>query len=336
MPSPPPSQDALAKHLLQTLPPSSYAFAYGSGIIPQTNVNPNTRMLDLVVVIENPLSWHSHNLSLNPNHYSIPMQLLGPTIIATLQQHPFAARVYYNTILPPTTRHPFKYGVITRQDLIRDLCTWDSLYLSGRMHKPIRHLSPPPPSLTDALHHNRLAATAAALLSLPSHFLEQDLYTAIASLSYTGDIRNRIPIEVGTKVRDIVRANTDRFRSLYLPLTRDIGVTHMTKDGKWTREIEVRGQMRLLTRLPTGIREAVTRRLGVTGGLEAVARCESAAVGRAVVATVATVVARSSIRQGMVGLATAGVGNSARYVAAKVGKSLRARFRRLGVMQQFM
>lgn len=33
-----------------------------------------------------------------------------------------------------------KYGVVSTQTLCEDLTTWKTLYLSGRMHKPVRSL----------------------------------------------------------------------------------------------------------------------------------------------------------------------------------------------------
>lgn len=34
-----------------------------------------------------------------------------------------------------------KYGVVSTQTLCEDLQTWKTLYLSGRMHKPVRSLN---------------------------------------------------------------------------------------------------------------------------------------------------------------------------------------------------
>lgn len=317
-----------ASEVLSTLPPSRFAFAYGSAIFPQAGVSDRSqRMIDLIVAVDDAEAWHSLNMSSNRSHYSSPMSLLGPRAVASTQLSSFGARVYYNTILSP---RPFKYGVVSTSDLTRDLLQWESLYISGRMQKPIRVLSDtdPPVGLAAAIDANLSSAAAAALLSLPERFREDDLYTAVASLSYRGDIRMQLAVEVGSKVSDIVRANLHRFRALYKPVACGSGHAHARSDGIWSREVEAGGQARLLRRLPRHIRDSMRRRLGireVDGGVDALARLDNALVGKAVVGAVAAVVARSSIRQSLKGLATAGLGTSARYIASKLGKSVRAR-----------
>ena len=311
--------------VLATLPPPRFAFAYGSAIFPQAHVHDHAhRMIDLVLAVDDPLQWHTINLSRNRAHYSAPLAVLGPRAVVSLQRSAFAPPVYYNTILSP---RPFKYGVVAVSDLARDLRHWDSLYLSGRMHKPIRTLSPaPPPGLADAMRANLSAASAAALLSLPPRFREDDLYTAVAALSYRGDVRMRLAVEVRSKVADIVHANRRRFRTLYHPLAVAQGLAHTTQDGLWTRDVAPAAQARLLRRLPLHIRETVRRTVGTheDAGVDALARIDRARVGSAVVGAVAAVVARSSIRQSLKGLATAGLGTSARYVASKLRKSVSA------------
>lgn len=321
-----------ATDLISTLPPSLFSFAYGSGAVPQAGVRSSSRMLDLIIVVDDAQTWHETNMSINPQHYSVPMRLLGPRAAAITQRSSFGARVYYNTILPsyitPTSR-PFKYGVVTRRDLEKDLLTWESLYISGRMHKPIAALGSPPSSLADAINQNRSAAAAAALLSLPEQFKEHDLYAAVAGLSYTGDPRVSLKVEVRSKVRDIVMANIHEFRELYASTSPVKQIAWKDRDGIWSRGLEYDTQTTLLKSLPKNIRRKVGTALGFPEKdaiTDAVAKVDAAVVGKAVVGVVATVVARASIRQSLKGIATAGIGTSARYVAAKLKKSVRNRF----------
>ena len=47
---------------------------------------------------------------------------------------------------------------------------------------------------------------------------EVQLYEAICSLSYKGDIRNEVNLENKNKVSNIVSHNLEYFRKLYVPL----------------------------------------------------------------------------------------------------------------------
>lgn len=50
--------------------------------------------------------------------------------------------MYYNTLVPLQSpalgARMIKYGVVSVQTLCADLRDWRTLYLSGRMHKPVR------------------------------------------------------------------------------------------------------------------------------------------------------------------------------------------------------
>lgn len=64
-----------------------------------------------------------------------------------------------------------KYGVITEDDLVADLQTWDTLYMAGRLHKPVTTAR-----TTDRVEEARDAnlehAVRVALLLLPGTFSE--------------------------------------------------------------------------------------------------------------------------------------------------------------------
>ena len=71
-----------------------------------------------------------------------------------------------------------------------DLLHWTSLYLAGRLHKPVLPLvAPPPPVLAAAQAANLAAALRTALLLLPPRFSGGELLHAICGLSYSGDVR---------------------------------------------------------------------------------------------------------------------------------------------------
>lgn len=85
-----------------------------------------------------------------------------------------------------------KYGIIDIDTLCADLLDWDTLYVSGRMHKPVAMLVADP-RVRVAQQVNLTSALRVALLLLPETFSEVELYTRIASLSYTGDFRMSVP-----------------------------------------------------------------------------------------------------------------------------------------------
>ena len=107
-----------------------------------------------------------------------------------------------------------KYGVTTVDNLCSDLLNWKSLYLSGRMHKPIRIIKDDARvRLTQQV--NLTSAVRTALLTLPDEFSERELFERIAGFSYGGDVRMLLPAENRGKVGNIVRKQGPQFKELY-------------------------------------------------------------------------------------------------------------------------
>lgn len=273
-------------------------------------------MIDLMVAVENATQWHEQNIQSNPHHYT-QVQKLGASAISQVQRA--GGGVYFNTILEGFGGRGFKYGVVSMDDLLRDLTEWNCIYVSGRLHKPVRHLVQAPQKVVHALQTNLESAAAAALLSLPERFTEEQLYAAIAHLSYTRDIRTLVRAEAPTKVSDIVKANVDGFRSLYAPC-ESVRELIRTRGGVWRRGIDTSAQARLFARVPETVRWRVARLLRVDD--HDVPQVDTRRVAAATVASVGCIVAKSSLRQAVKGLLTAGFGTSLRYVGAKIKKGL--------------
>jgi translocator assembly and maintenance protein 41 len=107
-----------------------------------------------------------------------------------------------------------KYGVTTVDNLCSDLLNWRSLYLAGRMHKPLRIIKDDARvRLTQQV--NLTSAVRAALLTLPQEFSETHLFERIAGISYMGDPRMMLPAENRGKVGNIVRNQAPQFKELY-------------------------------------------------------------------------------------------------------------------------
>ena len=210
--------------------------------LPRGNTKPP--MLDMIFAVENSKAWHASNLALNRSHYSFPWQFLGAGMIEAVQSKS-GAGIWYNTLVPiPGANNgaTMKYGVMSVDHLLDDLLNWKYLYAAGRLHKPVR-ISPPVTGATcgnnptrrgdlpkvkfaegerrdkilAASRENLRHALRAALLMLPSEFSAEDLYTAIAALSYNGDWR-MVFGENPHKVSNIVSAQISLFHSLYGPI----------------------------------------------------------------------------------------------------------------------
>ena len=178
-------------------------FAYGSGVFQQDNHRDlSQNMTDFIIGVEDSQSWHRENLRLHPGHYSGLARLGGPGRVAACQDQ-YGARLYFNTLVPWADKGKIKYGVIQRQHLEDDLLTWRTLYVAGRLHKPVKVLESDP-SLQAALNANLCAAVTASLLLLPQRFTEEELFLNLAAISYTGDFRMVVG-EDKNKVANIVR-----------------------------------------------------------------------------------------------------------------------------------
>jgi translocator assembly and maintenance protein 41 len=163
------------KHLrpvIDSLPgPIDWAVAYGSGVRHQANsdpsgVNPTTTFLpsriaeqqkppmtDFLLSTPSLPEFHSANLRRNPSHYPLTARLLGGRRIAWLTER-WGAGLWYVTMVNirglvsvfiselsggglGLIREEVKYGVISTEKLKKDLQGWDTLYVAGRLHKPV-------------------------------------------------------------------------------------------------------------------------------------------------------------------------------------------------------
>lgn len=123
---------ALGQRLVQ--PNVSCLFAYGSAVFPQVGSDMAKNMADFVVVTDNSLAWHSENLTNNRQDYSV-LKHLGAKRISSFQEN-FNAFVFCNTMVKQGNQL-LKYSVIQTKQLENDLLDWETLYISGRLHKPV-------------------------------------------------------------------------------------------------------------------------------------------------------------------------------------------------------
>ena len=218
-----------------------YCFAYGSGVFPQsaaTAVKPssatsihsnpppavvkaqggNPKMIDFIFGVTHTQHFHSLNLKKHRDHYSA-FGSLGSGAVARAQDN-WGAGVYYNTYVN-CRGLLIKYGVVNIDTLCKDLSEWQTLYIAGRLQKPVKIIRDHP-KVRLANQVNLISALRTALLLLPPTFTEQELYGTIASISYLGDPRMSLPAEDHSKVANIVGNNLPNFRRLYAPLVESL------------------------------------------------------------------------------------------------------------------
>lgn len=231
-------KEALRQILWKFRAPIRYAFAYGSGVFAQTatagsdsdpghpsppsairNVQQGKgKMIDFIFGVSHTQHWHSLNLQEHRDHYSA-LGSLGSYAVSEVQDK-WGAGVYFNPFVT-VNGTLIKYGVVNIDTLCRDLSQWDTMYLAGRLHKPVKILRDHP-RVRVANQVNLLSALRVALLLLPEEFTEHQLYATIAGLSYMGDPRMTVSAEDPNKVKNIVTGQMDYFRRLYAPLIENL------------------------------------------------------------------------------------------------------------------
>nr|XP_028574737.1 phosphatidate cytidylyltransferase, mitochondrial isoform X4 [Podarcis muralis] len=152
-----------------------------------------------------------------------------------------------------------KYGVISTDVLIEDLLHWKTLYVAGRLQKPVKILTQNENvKLQAALTSNLKSAVTAAFLMLPESFSEEDLYMQIAGLSYCGDFRMIIG-EDKSKVMNIVKPNMLHFQKLYSNILEDCPqVVYKHQQGKLEIDKSPEGQFAQLMALPRTLQQQIT------------------------------------------------------------------------------
>ncbi|KAF2757778.1 mitochondrial matrix Mmp37 [Pseudovirgaria hyperparasitica] len=277
------------RQILRNFPQITHAFAYGSGVFPQSEGNasrvdlsphPNPpeailkwqkgggKVIDFILATKFSQHFHSLNLNKHRDHYSF-LGSLGSGAVSYVQDK-FGAGAYYNPYIT-INGTLIKYGVVQMDTLYRDLTEWDTLYLAGRLQKPVKILTEDP-NIRLANQRNLMAAVRCALLMLPETFTEHDLYTTIASLSYTGDPRMNVGSEHPNKIQNIVTHQLRAFRQLYSSLIYELPNIHyddkrlkssnprwetlpLVSDFKMTQIMEPAFRGNMVRRLPKSFRE---------------------------------------------------------------------------------
>jgi len=97
----------------------------------------NAPMIDFIFIVDDPEEWHRQNMSTqNYYHYSMWLRLFGAPFVSYVQS--LGPGVLYNPFIAlRDDQMMMKYGVITTSQLVDDLVYWRSLYVAGRLQKPV-------------------------------------------------------------------------------------------------------------------------------------------------------------------------------------------------------
>jgi len=302
--------------------PIRYAFAYGSGVFEQDGYqkdDPNPPMLDFIFAVNHPAHWHSINVNQHPSHYPLHTRLLGSSFISRVQEIP--PGIWYNAFVRINDVN-IKYGVTTLDNLCSDLLNWRSLYLAGRMHKPIRIIKDDARvRLTQQV--NLASALRVALLMMPEKFEERELFEKMAAISYSGDPRMWLPTENRGKVHNIVKAQSAQFRELYRRLAVGLpSVDWPANSSSIRQDISPAVRANHLRKLPSELSNRLTSRWERESDEAAyyLKIASDPALGDHIQSDIANIVRRPATMQSAKGLISAGPGPSMRYTAGKVRK----------------
>ncbi|GBM61765.1 Phosphatidate cytidylyltransferase, mitochondrial [Araneus ventricosus] len=305
----------------------SFVFAYGSKVFSQGTKLNEGDMIDFVFTVDNPLEWHKANMQTNHKHYSF-IKYAGAEFIKNIQEN-FGAKMYFNTLVEVENKL-IKYGVISTAHLIEDLLDWQTLYISGRLHKPVKVLKKiENTDIHKALQINLQSALHASLLCLPETFSEIKLFLKIAELSYSGDFRMHFG-EDKQKIENIVQNQVSYFRDLYADQLKLMPQLHWNQ-SQCTIEQDSSSATTLhhLNLLPKTVQHnllAIWNRDGRYRDLEDVLQslAHDPQCSEMVEKAIRDITLWSSISQSTKGILTAGIMKSLKYSSRKVKKMIKS------------
>lgn len=153
-------------------------------------------------------------MAMNYKHYSYFAKRLPLNFTNAVQNS--GCGLYFNPLINLKSFDSFadmtnntakiKYGVISEDNAVMDLTTWDSFGLAGRMQKPVLPFILNSQQLDDALQLNLKHAMNLAIL-FNYHQQEvtlEQLFMTLCAFSYKGDIRMRFKMENPDKVKNLV------------------------------------------------------------------------------------------------------------------------------------
>ena len=253
--------DKLLRKLLERFKNVNFAFGYGSKVFPQgKDVDVSNSQIDMILAVRDPVSWHEYNILKNGADYS-SLKYLGPRAVSYVGK--LGAGVYFNPFVNVTVDGvplELKYGVTSKESIVDDLTNWSTMYLAGRLHKPVAILEKDPMLIL----LNQYSLTSAFSLSLlllhtvENHSVDEfEIFLKIAGLSYMGDPRLKVNGENPNKVRNIVENQYGLFRELYRPIMTNMVESRSSKSSTFKTKVEKEQLAEIIMSLPRGFRSKI-------------------------------------------------------------------------------
>ncbi|OBA23940.1 mitochondrial matrix Mmp37 [Metschnikowia bicuspidata var. bicuspidata NRRL YB-4993] len=348
-------------------PGLSYSFGYGLGVFQQAGYNAASNpQLDVIHIVDDPVRFHRLNAAKFPKHYSSLIKL-PDSAIQWIQD--CGAGVYFNPYVSMTNdcdeKLVLKYGVVSNRSALMDLRDWTSLYIAGRLQKPVEHVFSVNDELKRANEYNLESAFNLSLLMLlrrcgSSLFSAIQLFEQIALISYMGDPRMLIGGENPNKVKNIVSKQLPFFEQLYSKaFDNAISKGYMKRQGgDYDLKMKPRSAAEILASLPKNFKwrflnsyrnkygKLLTQDKVMLDYLEGNTSIESldsillshhasslylnealsdSTSKRVLLSTILNIIAFPALTQSVKGILTAGLGKSVRYAWEKKLKSMSPR-----------
>jgi len=211
--------------------------------------------------------------------------------------------------------------------LLDDLNEWHSLYVAGRLHKPIRILKNNE-IIEKAIARNKESAVRTAFLLLPKLFDEFDLFTKIASLSYTGDPRMIVgenPKKVVNLVKPIIPIYRKEYENALNIVSNEINLSLLKEDeSKTTKEnttLDDANFKMYKQVMDNNIRWKLCESLpGTMRNILLMNRRTIPPKKHVVRSAISAIVYRAAVSQSIKGIITAGIVKGSAYLMTKVAK----------------
>ena len=202
--------------LLEELPQTNSVTAYGSGFFKQDAKSEKPKELDLIISVDDPAKWHKENMEMHPEMYAetgIEKQIEKGVFYNENVSFPKSLSCFY----PKYKGTEYKFLVVDKRLLYKDLETWMHFSLAGRFQKETMLLVDNSNGVLPNLmkkNYDGIVKTA-LIFNDKEKETASEMYETIVGLSYLNDARTLLHLENPNKIKDIVNGSYEFFDETY-------------------------------------------------------------------------------------------------------------------------